>query len=99
MPAKGYRSMDEDLVPVAVRLPQSIFPDIDAHVKRLRKEHRYLPIGRSDAIRDLIIFACDAKRESKAEVTDTVTDTTLELAVDVTQESTVPVPTAGGQTG
>ena len=60
MPTKDHRSLGEDLVPLAVRIPVSIIPDIDAHVARMRRQHRYMRIGRSDALRDLIIRACDA---------------------------------------
>jgi hypothetical protein len=60
MPTKDHRSLGEDLVPLAVRIPVSIIPEIDAHVARMRRQHRYMRIGRSDALRDLIIRACDA---------------------------------------
>lgn len=102
MPAKGQRAMGVDTTPVGVRLPRDLVAQIDAHVKRMRREHPYLPITRVHALSDLIRRACAA---IAADITDTVTDTTvtdtvtdtsrrneppLERAVDAMQESVVP---------
>jgi hypothetical protein len=60
MPPKDYRTMGEDLVNIAVRIPQSVMGEIDAHVERLRSASRWAKVGRSDALRDLILRALDS---------------------------------------
>ena len=54
MPPKGYHSLGEDLINVAMRLPQSVLDQVDAHVDWLREQHPAFKIGRSDALRDLV---------------------------------------------
>ena len=55
MPPKDYRTLGEDLVNVALRLPASVIPVIDAHVETLRGANRWAKVGRSDALRDLVL--------------------------------------------
>ena len=50
MPPKDYRTLGEDLVNVALRLPASIIRAIDAHVETLRGANRWAKVGRSDAL-------------------------------------------------
>ena len=55
MPAKDYRTLGEDLINVAVRLPQSVIDQVDAHIDTLRSGARWAKVGRSDALRDLVL--------------------------------------------
>jgi hypothetical protein len=55
MPSKGYRTMGEELENVAMRLPMSILAQVDAHINTLRKGAPWAKVGRSDALRDLVV--------------------------------------------
>jgi hypothetical protein len=55
MPAKGYRTMGEELENVAIRLPISVVAQVDAHIETLRKAAPWAKVGRSDALRDLVV--------------------------------------------
>ena len=55
MPAKGSRTMGEELENVAMRLPVSVLPQVDAHIDTLRKTAPWAKVGRSDALRDLVV--------------------------------------------
>jgi hypothetical protein len=55
MPSKGYRTMGEELENVAMRLPVSVLAQVDAHIDTLRKLAPWAKVGRSDALRDLVV--------------------------------------------
>jgi hypothetical protein len=55
MPSKGYRTMGEELENVAMRLPMSVLAQVDAHIDTLRKTAPWAKVGRSDALRDLVV--------------------------------------------
>lgn len=55
MPSKGYRTMGEELENVAMRLPMSVLAQVDAHIDTLRQEAPWAKVGRSDALRDLVV--------------------------------------------
>jgi len=55
MPSKGYRTMGEELENVAMRLPMSVLAQVDAHIETLRKAAPWAKVGRSDALRDLVV--------------------------------------------
>ncbi len=55
MPAKDYRTLGEDLVNVAVRLPQSVLDQVDTHITTLRTMSPWARVGRSEALRDVIL--------------------------------------------
>ena len=55
MPSKGYRTMGEELENVAMRLPMSVVAQVDAHIDTLRKGAPWAKVGRSDALRDLVV--------------------------------------------
>ena len=55
MPSKGYRTMGEELENVAMRLPISVLAQVDAHIDTLRQEAPWAKVGRSDALRDLVV--------------------------------------------
>ena len=160
MPAKGDRTLGEDLTTLTFKVQSSVMETVEAHLRYLQRTTRYQRIGRSDCLRDIFLRGIDSiehpppqfpvvidpgpepsrptpaayeaqvtapeafpeppleeepeprprarrvavPRDEDIEdmplvptavsVTDTVTDTPLELAVDVTQESVVPVATA-----
>jgi hypothetical protein len=60
MPAKGYRTMGEELENVAIRLPISVVAQVDAHIETLRKAAPWAKVGRSDALRDLVVRGLDS---------------------------------------
>ena len=60
MPAKDYRTLGEDLINVAVRLPQSVIDQVDAHIETLRGANRWAKVARSDALRDLVLRGLDS---------------------------------------
>src|SRR5712691_1592423 len=55
MPAKDYRTFGEDLVNVAVRVPQSVLDQVDTHIATLRTMSPWARVGRSEALRDVIL--------------------------------------------
>src|SRR5919201_763706 len=55
MPAKDYRTLGEDLTNVAVRLPQSVLQEVDRHIATLRALSPWARVGRSEALRDLVM--------------------------------------------
>ena len=55
MPSKGYRTMGEELENIAMRLPMSVVAQVDAHIDTLRKGAPWAKVGRSDALRDLVV--------------------------------------------
>lgn len=95
MPPKDYRAMGEDLVGIAVRVPASIMDEIDAHVERLRAASRWAKVGRSDALRDLILRALEslATPAPPASMPHTVQ---TPLGETRRQTETVPVPRGEG---
>jgi hypothetical protein len=66
MPAKAYRTLGEDLINVAVRLPQSIIDQVDAHIETLRAAAPWAKVGRSDALRDLVQRGLDSYARAAA---------------------------------
>ena len=71
MPRKGQRYLGEDRDMLAVRLPRSIVAIIDERVDQMQRDNPDLPINRVHALMNLI------RRALAADVTDTVTDTTV----------------------
>jgi hypothetical protein len=55
MPAKDDRSLGEDLINVAVRLPESVLERVDEYASCLRHEAPWAKVGRSDALRALVL--------------------------------------------
>ena len=55
MPAKGYKTLGEELENVAMRLPRSVLAQVDEHIETLRKTAPWAKVGRSDALRDLVV--------------------------------------------
>ena len=55
MPAKDHRTLGEDLTNVAVRLPASVLEQVDTHIATLRVLSPWARVGRSEALRDLIL--------------------------------------------
>lgn len=55
MPSKGYQTLGEQLENVAMRLPMSVVAQVDAHIDTLRKLAPWAKVGRSDALRDLVV--------------------------------------------
>ena len=47
--------MGEELENVAIRLPMSVVVQVDAHIDTLRKGAPWAKVGRSDALRDLVV--------------------------------------------
>ena len=47
--------MGEELENVAMRLPMSVLVDVDAHILFLRTATPWAKVGRSDALRDLVM--------------------------------------------
>jgi hypothetical protein len=61
MPAKNYRSLKEDLEPVAIRLPLSIIAYIDGTIlPTLQAQTPWAKVGRSDAVRYLVQLGMEA---------------------------------------
>jgi hypothetical protein len=114
MPAKDYRTLGEDLINVAVRLPQSVIDQVDAHITTLRTMSPWARVGRSEALRDLILRGLrslapqgEPAPEATAEDTPLVQHETSSHAVhvaypapqaDVVQAADTPAPTRARQT-
>jgi hypothetical protein len=60
MPKKDAHAMGEPLTPLTGRFPVSIVARIDAHTEAMRRAMPGLSIGRSDALRSLVVQALDA---------------------------------------
>ena len=55
MPTKDYRMLGEELTNVAVRVPLSVLREVDHHIPTLRTLTPWARVGRSEALRDLIL--------------------------------------------
>jgi len=81
MPSKGYRTMGEELENVAMRLPMSVLAQVDAHIETLRQEAPWAKVGRSDALRDLVVRGlASVTRRPPRHATATPPQPTLPLA-------------------
>jgi hypothetical protein len=76
MSKKDAHTLGEPLVSIAARFPASLAAQIDVHLDAMRRTVPGVTIGRSDALRSLVMHAIEALYGPTATaVTDTVTDT------------------------
>ena len=76
MSKKDTHTLGETLVSIAARFPASLAAQIDGHLEAMRRTVPGVTIGRSDALRSLVMQARDALYGPTANaVTATVTDT------------------------
>jgi hypothetical protein len=76
MSKKDTHTLGEPLVSIAARFPASLAAQIDGHLEAMRRTVPGVTIGRSDALRSLVMQALDALYGPTANaVTATVTDT------------------------
>ena len=81
MSKKDAHTLGEPLVSIAARFPTSLAAQIDVHLETMRRTVPGVTIGRSDALRSLVMHALDALYGPTANaVTDTVTDTDAPLS-------------------
>lgn len=84
MSKKDTHTLGEPLVSIAARFPASLAAQIDGHLAAMRRTVPGVTIGRSDALRSLVMHALDALYGPTVNsVTDTVTDTHVQVQ-DVT---------------
>ncbi len=50
---------------VSVRMPTAMSAEIDAYMEELRVEMPLLPISRTDAVRQLLALALEARKKGK----------------------------------
>ena len=60
MPAKGDRTLGEDLANLTFKVPASALPVIEAHLRAMQRTSRWQRIGRSDALRDIFLRGIDS---------------------------------------
>ena len=60
MPAKGDRTLGEDLANLTFKVPASALPAIEAHLRAMQRTSRWQRIGRSDALRDIFLRGIDS---------------------------------------
>ena len=82
MSEKDAHTLGEPLVSIAARFPTSLAAQIDVHLETMRRTVPGVTIGRSDALRSLVMHALDALYGPPPPTlfTDTVTDTDAPLS-------------------
>jgi hypothetical protein len=94
MPPRGYYSMGEEMQNIGMRLPVSVVEQVDAHVERLRKETPWAKVGRSDALRDLVLRGL-ASLEPAPSLTEETQKQLSDLRTVVSESIPPPVESPG----
>jgi hypothetical protein len=95
MPPRGHYSMGEEMQNIGMRLPVSVVEQVDVHVERLRKETPWAKVGRSDALRDLVLRGLATLEPAPSPTEDVPFPTAeTELIPDVAPVAPTPPPAA-----
>ena len=76
MPTKDYRTLGEELINVAVRVPQSVLKEVDNHIQTLRTLTPWARVGRSEALRDVLLKGLLSLQTTATPIASALVDTT-----------------------
>ena len=92
MPAKGDRTLGEDLVNVTFKVQASVMDTVEQHLRMLQRTTRDQRIGKGDALRDIFLRGIDT-------IENPPQPFPVELSADLLPLSTPPVEPAATTAG